>query len=406
MSQTLSMQENSISRYQPTTVLLALWLGHFAIDSVTGIWPIYKTLAGLDLAKAGLIATIGGFAGNSLQIVFGLLGDRGWNRFLLCFGVLAAGLIVLVPYIDTSNYFLMGVLVLITFIGSSAYHPSGTGTASTLSEGKTGKLTALFLSGGYIGYAFSQLIFTKIYRVTQGQTAGIMLFSIIVAVLLFYFVPSSNKQSTAKSNFIADSKGMRRSLTYLYIVMVCTAGINMLMVFLLPDLLHAKRVPEWMVFGGGHMFMVMGGCSILLPAGHLSDKYGPRQIMIGGLVALSILLPSVALYGGDDIVLMAFLLFLFGASSSTCAAVGLAYGNRLMPKHTRTVSGLLMGSAWCVAGISTFVGGWLADPKYGGTPQRAILWMITVVVMAFFFTYLLPRTKKRRREIQKNHLKE
>ncbi|MBU3917129.1 MFS transporter [bacterium] len=389
------MQKNSTLRYRPTTVLLVLWLGHFAVDSFTGIWPIYKTLAGLDLVKAGLIATVGGFAGNSLQIVFGLLGDRGWNRFLLCFGVLAAGLMVLVPYIDTSNYFLMGVLVLITYIGSSAFHPSGTGTASILSEGKTGKLTALFLTGGYVGYAFSQLIFTKIYRITQGQTAGIMLMSISVALLLFYFVPPVIRQSTGRTNFIMDSKGLRRPLTYLYVVMVCTAGVNMLMVFLLPDLLHAKQTPEWMVFGGGHMVMVMGGCTILLPVGLLADKYGPRQIMIGGLIALFVLLPVTALYGGENSVIMLSLLFLLGASSSTCAAVGLAYGNRLMPKHSRTVSGLLMGSAWCVAGVSTFIGGWLADPSYGGTPQRAILWMITVVVAALFFAYLLPRTKKK-----------
>jgi len=88
------------------------------------------------------------------------------------------------------------------------------------------------------------------------------------------------------------------------------------------------------------------------------------------------------------------LLFLMGSTSSTCNVVGVAYGVRLMPQHARMVSGLLMGSAWCIAGVSTAIGGWLADPKYGGSPDSAILWLTLAVPPALLICYLLPRTKK------------
>lgn len=394
MSQSIAVQQTSYTRTKSMTMLFALWLGHFAVDSFTGIWPIYKTIADLDLVKAGLIATIGGFVGNSLQIFFGMIGDRGWSRFLLCFGVLAAGTMVLVPYVDNSNYLLLGLIVMITYIGSSAYHPSGTGTASTLSAKSTGKLTAVFLSGGFIGYAFSQLLFTKVYQITEGKTAIMLFLSVSVAFVILFLSPAPVKQADRKINFFDATKGLRRPLTYLYIVMVCAAGVNMLQVFLLPDLLIAKSAPDWMVYGGGHLILVMGGCLGLLPAGHLADKYGPRQVMLGGLALVAVFMTITAIYETSAVLSLGLLLLLLGISSSTCNVVGVTYGNRLMPKHTRTVSGLLMGVAWCVAGVSTWIGGWLADPKNDGTPQNALLWFNVAVAFAFIFTYLLPRTKK------------
>ena len=391
MNQAVSIRHNFIARHKTTSIMFALWLGHFTIDSFSGIWPIYKTIANLDLVKAGLIATVAGFVGNSLQIVFGYLGDKGLNRIMLSFGVLFAGSIVFVPYVDNSNYLLLGILVMLTFLGSSAYHPSGTGTASTLTISNTGKITALFLSGGFIGFAFSQLMFTKIYTETGGKTAVMYIAAVVVAVLLLVLAPSSGKKNSLQDGFWQASTGVRKPLTFLYIVMICASGVNMLQVFLLPDILQAKSASTWMIYGGGHMLMVMGGCIGLLPAGYLADKYGPRQVMMGGLFLVGIAMPTVALAQTSETIPLAILLILLGACSSTCNVVGLTYGNRLMPKHTRTVSGLLMGTAWCIAGISTSIGGWLADPAYGGSPESALLWFNFAVGCAFLFCFLMPR---------------
>ncbi len=40
----------------PYWTLLAVAGGHFAVDCCAGIWPVFKTLACLDLVKAGLLA--------------------------------------------------------------------------------------------------------------------------------------------------------------------------------------------------------------------------------------------------------------------------------------------------------------------------------------------------------------
>lgn len=60
--------------------LALLFVSHLILDFFTGIWPIYKTIAQIDLAKAGLIAGLSGFIGEFLQIFFGYFSDRGYRK--------------------------------------------------------------------------------------------------------------------------------------------------------------------------------------------------------------------------------------------------------------------------------------------------------------------------------------
>ncbi|MBI5547478.1 MAG: hypothetical protein HY901_26650, partial [Deltaproteobacteria bacterium] len=154
--------------------LVALAGGHLAVDCCTGIWPVYKTLAHLDLHLAGAIATAAGMIANGLQIAFGILGDRGHSRALLVVGVLLSSAVTFVPY--TSHYGLLFALVLLTAVGSAAFHPVGAGAAGSLSRRRTGVLMATFLAGGYVGYSLSQVAFTAAWRRAPGATALLSVF--------------------------------------------------------------------------------------------------------------------------------------------------------------------------------------------------------------------------------------
>jgi FSR family fosmidomycin resistance protein-like MFS transporter len=127
--------------------LLALAGAHAAVDCCSGIWPVFKTLAHLDIATAGLIATIGSMAGNGLQLAFGVLADRGWRKGLIVTGVAVAGAVTLAPW-AVRSYPMMGALVLVTNVGSAAFHPSATGAAANLSRRRVGFMIAMFLAGG------------------------------------------------------------------------------------------------------------------------------------------------------------------------------------------------------------------------------------------------------------------
>src|SRR5512136_2819042 len=76
----------------------------------------------------------------------------------------------------------MFALVLATQLGSAAFHPSATGAAGALSRSHTGLMIGLFLSGGYVGYSLSQVLFSSIYRHSTTLTPLIALLPIVAAI--------------------------------------------------------------------------------------------------------------------------------------------------------------------------------------------------------------------------------
>src|SRR5258708_30814576 len=91
---------------------------HFMIDFMLSIWPVYKTMIGLDIGTAGLIAVAGILLGEVAQLFFGTLIDKGYQKSLLILGPLLAACATLFPYV--SGIFPFFILILGTSIGSAA----------------------------------------------------------------------------------------------------------------------------------------------------------------------------------------------------------------------------------------------------------------------------------------------
>jgi FSR family fosmidomycin resistance protein-like MFS transporter len=353
--------------------LLALAGGHFAVDCCTGIWPVFKTLAHLDIVRAGLIATVGSMAGNGLQVVFGLLADRGWRRHLVLGGVCLAGTMTLVPF-AVGSYLLMFALVLATQLGSAAFHPSATGAAGALSRSHTGFMIGLFLAGGYGGYSLSQVLFSSVYRHSPALTPLIALVPLTAAAAIAVRWPPTAPSTRPEREPRGRLHLPLRPLAPLFAVQVFTNMVGVSVIFLLPDLFLARHAPAWMVQGGGHFGLVAGGCLGLLPAGHAADRWGARRVLLvangAALLLLALLLGRSSASAVDLGLVTAF-----GAFNAMNGVVSVAEGNRLLPGQASGVSAMLMGLAWCVGALGPVTAGWLADPTRGGTPAAALAWL-------------------------------
>jgi MFS transporter, FSR family, fosmidomycin resistance protein len=353
--------------------LVALAGGHLAVDCCTGIWPVFKTLAHLDITRAGLIATVGSMAGNGLQVAFGFLADRGWRRRLVVGGVCLAGAVTLVP-LAVHSYLLMFALVLSSQLGSAAFHPSATGAAGALSRTRTGLMIGLFLSGGYVGYSLSQVLFSSVYRQAARLTPLIALLPLAAAVAIARHgstvLPATRSERGPRSAVRVPV----RPLAPLFAVQVFTNAVSSSLIFLLPDFFLARGAPAWMVEGGGHFGLVAGGCLGLLPAGHAADRWGARRVLLAANGATLVLLALLLGRRGASTVDLA-LVTAFGAFNAMNGVVSVAEGNRLVPGQASGVSALLMGLAWCVGALGPVTAGWLADPSRGGTPAGALAWL-------------------------------
>jgi len=372
--------------------LAALACGHLAVDCCTGIWPVYKTIAHLDLATAGLIATAGSMIANGLQVVFGIIADRGFAKRLLVGGAVLAGFVTLVPL--THSYPLLFALVLITSVGSAAFHPVGTGAAGALSRERTGIMVSLFLIGGYVGYAFSQLVFTALYRAAGGATVVLWALPLLAALAIVRFVEPAPPRPVASAAVLTRSRrAAAPRLAVLFAVQVFTTAISTSLIFLLPDLLESRHAPSWAVEGGGHFAMVMGSAAALIPAGLAADRFGARRVLLVLNLVTGVLL-WLALYVGDTVTVLLPLVAAFGAFNSANNVVVVSEGNRMMPGQNSGVSALLMGAPWVFAAAAPAIAGVLADPAHGGTPSAALGWLAFCIPLALTASLLLPRRRE------------
>lgn len=361
------------------TIYIALtvaWLGHFLVDMMIGIWPVYKTFAHLDLALAGIISGFSAFLGEGLQLVFGSLSDKGYRKLLVLGGLIATTSSVLFVYTD--NYFALFGFYLLTCIGSGAFHPSTASLVANIPSENKGMLVGLFTSGGALGMAFSQIIFTYAYFKFDGHVIWLAIPAMILVIFsLFSKLEnpiSASKAPTKHFNLKAiKSFFSQRDLRMLYFTQVCGTALFWGTVFLLPDVLTTRGYETWIAFGGGHMAFVLGGAFMMIPAGLLADRYTAKRVIIAtlvggmGLYYVFLLFPLLSNYN------LLLLLFALGAMLGCINPVGLAMATRLVPNNKGLVSGIMMGLVWCVSEVIGQTGGGMLTKLFeDDAPAKAL----------------------------------
>ena len=344
--------------------IVIVWIGHFLVDMMIGIWPVYKTLAHLDIAIAGLISGGCAFLGEGLQLFFGTLSDRGYRKYLVLGGVIATTASAFLVY--AADYMAFFALYLITCIGSGAFHPSAAGLVGDLPSNRKSLLLTLFSSGGAMGLAFSQIIFVNTHVWLEGQMAWLALPAVLLMfITIFTGFGAKAQQATGTSHSFSVKAIVdifkQREIYLLYFTAVCSAALLWAVVFLLPDVLSQRGYEPWVAFGGGHMAFILGGAVMMIPAGYLADKYSGRAVIISCMVIGMVLFYTFLLFPILENYTVLALLFCIGACVAIVNPIGIAMGTRLFPKRKGLVSAVLMGLVWCFAeGIGQTGGGLLA----------------------------------------------
>lgn len=332
-------------------VLAFIWVAHFTVDLMIGIWPVYKSMVHLDLAKAGLIVAVGALFGEGSQLFFGFLSDRGYQKWIIIIGIILAGASTFLAYFV--DYGILLSIYMITCIGSGAFHPAAAGLMNSLVPERRALLMTIFTSGGSLGLAFSQLIFTNVNSSFHGQTFWLMVPALIVAIgMMFYTFPRSHDSEAHKVKFKdVFSFFKKRDLRLLYFATVANQSIMWGTIFILPDVLKALGHGPWTCLGGGHMCLILGGTLMAIPSGYLADRYSARSVMLVlGTVGFATFYTMI-FFGSTSIEFILPVLFILGATLSVFHPIAISLGGRLVPTQPSTVSAFLMGLVWCVSEV-------------------------------------------------------
>lgn len=376
-----------------TRSLLLLWVSHLFLDFFTGIWPIYKTISQIDLAKAGLIAGLSGLIGEALQLVFGIFCDRGYRKKLMMLGLCLSSCILLITLAtDTMSCFF---LLLLLMLGSACFHPAAAGFTGSLSKDHKGRNILFFASGGAIGLAISQLVFTKLLVSFEGH--AFILFAPVLLLVLglsrYGFAEIPLQTAFSFKSFLAPFVQHRRPLLLLYFTQVANFTLVTAFTFLLPDLMRAKECHNWLCMGGGHMSFILCSAFTMIPAGYLCDKYGHKSILLAVIFFALCLFYGFLLQSSLSFFSTTLLLMLLGGCLGIVNPILVSWGNKLVPESPSTVSALMMGCAWCFGYLGSTWAGCIAGIM-GSDPIHKTLYGMGILIPAcFLFILFVPQAR-------------
>ena len=375
--------------------IAALSAGHLATDFANGVLPALLPFVAsrfaLSYTEVGGLVFASAAASSLVQPVFGHWSDRRGAVWLLPVGVALAGGGMALAAVSGS-YWLCVLCVVVSGLGTAAYHPEGTKFASYVSGRRKASGMSLFSIGGNLGVALGA-VSTAPVLLLLGRWGGLVLAlpALAVAALLLrslrYLRSFAPERRTARAGLGEDRTGA--FLILLGVITARTVGWFGLLTF----------VPLWLVslghsesYGSNVLaLMLFAGGAGTLAVGPLADRIGRRPVLMASVVSVPPLsLVFVALGGSLGVVALA----LVGVCVVGTFGLIQVMTQEYMPSRLGLASGISIGFAIGLGGVAAAALGAVAD----SVDLEAALYVSAVVpALAIPLALLLPSPRAPRR---------
>lgn len=345
-------------------LLALLALGHFLVDlyssALGALQPLLVERFRLSLTQAGVLGGVLVFSSSVMQPFYGFLSDRWQTRLFVALGpAVAAGFISALGL--APGYSGLLAMVLLGGAGIAAFHPQGSALATAGVQGRRGRWMAIFVSAGTLGFSLGPTYFSLVVsRWGLARTAWAALPGLLGSALLLARLPRQGPSAPTRPR--GDWRALRtvwRPLSILYLLVFLRSVNQITFAQLLPLYLHRERgyslgaasytLSAYLLFGA------LGG----FLGGHLADRFGGRKVILVSMAGATPLLAMFYLLEGP---LSIAGLLLGGLVLLFTIPVNVVMAQELIPSQAGTVSALMMGFAWGLAGLIFIpLTGFLAD---------------------------------------------
>jgi FSR family fosmidomycin resistance protein-like MFS transporter len=377
--------------------MAALAAGHMAVDFAGGalpaLLPFLKDRFGLSYTLVAVLVLASSVSSSVVQPLFGLWSDRRGAIWLIPAGVAIGGVGIAVAAASPA-YGLVLLWVVISGLGTAAYHPEGSKFAAYASGSRRASGMSLFSVGGNIGYALGAVVTTPIV-IGLGLTGGLLLMApcLVVAGLLLRQVPflltlEPTDTQRARQSIRGEERPGAMVLLLLVVAFRSVAWFGLITFVPLWEvsLGHSKSY-------GSHLLSLMLLCGAVgtLLAGPAADRFGRRPV----LMAINVIVPpaivAFVLVGG---VPGAIALAVIGPAVVGTFGVTMVMSQEYLPRHIGMASGLSIGLSIGLGGIAAVILGAVAD----SIDLRTALYVCAAApVLGALLTALLPPTRTRAR---------
>jgi FSR family fosmidomycin resistance protein-like MFS transporter len=284
------------------------------------------------------------------------------------------------------SYGVLVALLMLGGIGVAAFHPQAAVLAGESSPRRSLAMS-FFVTGGTLGFALGPMLAVSVVGAVglERSWLGAIPTLLVTAFLIAWFrrVPVHVRHPGAKPSF-AELRPHAWPLTLLYLCVVCRSAVSYGFMTFLPIHLHRHG---FSVAAGGQVlsaYLTLGALGGFA-GGWLAERIGGRRVVIASFIgATPLFLGFLWLPLGLGLVSLIAGAFLLQAS----LPVNVVLGQELSPRHSSTISSLLMGAAWGVGALLIGPVGALAD-RFG--LDWALRALTSVLIAGLACALALPR---------------
>jgi FSR family fosmidomycin resistance protein-like MFS transporter len=380
-----------VKTYRQYWFPLALFcLGHFFIDLYSGalgtMQPVLVDRFRLSYTQAGILAGALVFSSSVMQPAYGYFSDRMRSRLFTVLGPAVAG--VFISSLGWARGY-AGLLAMVVLGGAgiACFHPQAAANAVVHVRENRGRAMAIFVCSGSLGLAFGPLFFSAL---TRGGTLARLqwgaLPGLAMTALLIAWMPAPARAAQNSKFDWAPLRAVWKPLTILYLLVLIRSVVQITFTQMLPLYLHSQRGYTISAAGVCLSLYLFGGAAGGMAGGTLADRCGGRRVILISMIGS---VPLLALFVFGRGALSAAGLFLGGLILLFTIPVNVLMAQELLPAQAGTVSALMMGFGWGMAGLIFIpLTGWVSDVF---SMQAAFAGLIAFPLIGFFLALKLPK---------------
>ena len=362
--------------------------------------PLIGNELGLSYSQIGLIMTCQYTAAAVANVPGGVLVDTvGRKGLLMGISLFWVGF----PYLligFTHSYVMLLICIALVGFGNSLWHPTAIPTLGQRYPERKGLVLSLHGMGGNVGDAIAPLVIGAALAVFSWREVVVLNVApgLVVALLIFAMLGSlrlgaKKTQGDGQSlgDYLAGLKILLRNRALILLsvgssfrTMTQSALLTFLPVYLARDMGYS---PVWV---GACLFALQASGFAAAPvAGHLSDRMGRKQILMGSMLTSAAVLVMMAFAGGSPVFI--FLIAVLGFFLYATRPVIQAWMLDVTPKNMGGSSiGVLFGAQAVGAALGPLFGGMVAD-RYG--LLAAFYFLAATIVVANVLVFWVPKAE-------------
>jgi FSR family fosmidomycin resistance protein-like MFS transporter len=373
--------------------MAALSGGHLAVDFAGGalfiLIPYLHDKFHLSYTLTAVLVLTATISGSLIQPLFGLWSDRRGAIWLIPSGVALGGIGIGLASV-APVYGLVVLCVIVSGLGTAAFHPEGSKFAAYVSGRKKASGMSLFSVGGNIGFGLGALAAALLIH-GLGLHGGLLIAvpCLLAAAVLFSvrpyllsFVP--DRETVRRGRGDDDHRALGLLLVVITFRSLAWYGLLTFVPLWEEAHGHSKSYGTAVLWA----MLLVGGVGTVI-AGPLADRIGLRTVLLIANAAICPLMLVFVVVGGTA---GAIALALVGIAVIGTFGVTMVMAQQYLPTKIGMASGLSIGFSIGLGGIAAVFLGAVAD----AVDLRTALYISsTAPVVATVLTAMLPRERVR-----------